>query len=36
VAWAVSIALAIAIVLGLAVYHAEISEVWPPFARLAG
>lgn len=35
-AWVISIALVIAFVLGLAVYHAQISAVWPPFARLAG
>lgn len=35
-AWAVSIALVIAFVLGLVIYHAQISEIWPPFARLAG
>jgi len=35
-AWAVSIALVIVLVLGLALYHRQISEAWPPFARIAG
>lgn len=36
VAWAVSIVLVIAFVLGLVLYHAQLSAAWPPFARLAG
>jgi predicted Zn finger-like uncharacterized protein len=35
-AWALSIALVAAFLMVLVFYHAQISAVWPPFARLGG
>lgn len=35
-AWAVSIVLVAALVMGMVIYHAQIAEAWPPFGRLAG
>ncbi|WP_421993707.1 zinc-ribbon domain-containing protein [Roseococcus sp.] len=35
-AWAVSLVLVGLLVLGFVIYHAQIAEAWPPFARLAG
>lgn len=35
-AWTVSLVVVTVVVLGLAVYRAEVAAFWPPFARLAG
>ncbi|WP_240782692.1 hypothetical protein [Roseococcus sp. SYP-B2431] len=35
-AWALSLAIVAVFVMALVIYHAQISAVWPPFARIAG